>query len=304
MSEQLRGVYVILCTPFDDRGALDEDSLRREVRFCIAAGVHGLVGPANASEFWTLTDEERRRFAQIVIEEAGGRVPVVVGVTAGSAQAAVSLARDAEERGARAVMAMPPYARPVPAGVVFDYYRALAEAVTIPIFIQNHDAPLGTRMEPDFLVRIVEEIEHEWYVKEETLPPGRAISALLERAGARLRGVMGGIGSRYLIEEYRRGACGTMPACQVADVHVQVWEALESGDERAARDLHCQLLPLLNYEALHGVALYKAVLCRRGVFRTDYTRSAAGNPLDAQDRRELDRILADLEPLLRVSAVA
>ncbi len=303
MAQQMRGVYVILCTPFDERGAFDEESLRREIRFCLDAGVHGVVGPANASEFWTLTDEERRRFARIMVEEVAGRVPTVVGVTAGSAQAAVELARHAQEIGASAVMAMPPYARPVPATVIWEYYRALSEAVTIPIFIQNHDAPLGTRLEPEFLARLVDEIDHAWYVKEETLPPGRAISALLERAGPRLQGVMGGIGGRYLLDEYRRGACGTMPACQAADVHVQIWHALEQGDERTARNLHARLLPLLNYEALHGVAMYKEVLRRRGVIRSNYVRAAAGNPLDVLDLRELDALLADLAPLLRVASL-
>jgi 4-hydroxy-tetrahydrodipicolinate synthase len=303
MSQQMRGVYVILCTPFDERGEFDEESLRRQIRFCLEAGVHGVVGPANASEFWTLTDEERRRFAGIMVEEVAGRVPVVVGVTAGSAQAAVELARHAQQVGASAVMAMPPYARPVPPPAIRDYYRALTEAVTVPIFIQNHDAPLGTRMEPEFLARLVTELDHSWYVKEETLPPGRAISALLERARTRLGGVMGGIGSRYLLDEYRRGACGTMPACQAADVHVQVWNALEAGDERAARDLHARLLPLLNYEALHGVAMYKEVLHRRGVIRTNYARSLGGNPLDAFDLRELDVLLADLAPLLQAGSV-
>src|SRR5207248_1716512 len=114
MAGPLRGVYVILCSPFDARGALDEDDLRSEVEFCARAGAHGVVGPANASEFWTLSDAERLRFARVVVEAAAGRVATVIGVTAGSAPAAVALAREAEQAGATAVMAMPPYARPVP----------------------------------------------------------------------------------------------------------------------------------------------------------------------------------------------
>lgn len=60
-----RGIFVIIVTPFTKKGELDEDSLRREVRFNVQAGAHGLVGPANASEFSTLSDDERKRWIEI-----------------------------------------------------------------------------------------------------------------------------------------------------------------------------------------------------------------------------------------------
>ena len=79
---------------------------------------------------------------------------------------------------------------------------------------------------------------------------------------------MGGVAGRYLIDEYRRGACGTMPACEATDVHVQVWEALEAGDERRARDLFNRLLPLLNFEArMPGVYKAGAQAARRDRLR-------------------------------------
>src|SRR5438477_416358 len=77
---------------------------------------------------------------------------------------------------------------------------------------------------------------------------------------------------RYRREEYRRGAVGTMPACEVADAHVLVWNALERGDEDEARRLHTQLLPLLNYEAMYSFTVYKDVLLRRGVIASARTR--------------------------------
>lgn len=304
MADQMRGVFVILCTPFNDSGALDDESLRREVRFCLEAGAHGLVTPANASEFWTLTDEERKRITRIVVEEAGDRIPTVIGVTAGSATAAVMLAKDAEAAGATSVMAMPPYARPAPEPAIYDYFRALSTAVSVPVFIQNHDPPMGTRMSPEFVARLVNDLDQARYIKEETYPPGHAMSRELDLCGDRLLGVMGGIAGRYLLDEYRRGSCGTMPACEAADIHAQVWNALEDGDERSARDTMNRLLPLLNYEAMYGGAVYKEVLRRRGVISSNYLRSAAGNPLDASDHRELDAILDDLKPLFRVSPPA
>src|SRR5687768_18494399 len=103
-----RGVYTIPVTPFTETGELDEESLRREVRFCLECGAHGIVAPVNASEFYTLTDEERLRVVRIVAEENAGRVPFVAGCSAVSVQHAAMLAREARAAGASAVMAMPP----------------------------------------------------------------------------------------------------------------------------------------------------------------------------------------------------
>lgn len=299
----MRGVYVILVTPFDEYGALDEVSLRRQIRFCLDAGVHGVVGPAVASEYWTLSDDERREVTRIIVDEVAGAVPTVIGVSAGSASGSVALARYAEAIGASAVMATPPTGGiPAPESAIYAYYQALSDALTIPIFVQNIDAPFGTRLSPAFMARLIDDLEQVRYVKEETLPPGRAITALRAVAGPRLQGIMGGIAGRYLLDEYRRGAIGTMPACQVADVHVQVWEALEAGEADRARSLFTQLLPMLNFEGLYGIAVCKEVLRRRGVIQSAYLRTHAGNPLDDADHAELDAILADLSPLFRVAA--
>ncbi|HKG27305.1 MAG TPA: dihydrodipicolinate synthase family protein, partial [Thermomicrobiales bacterium] len=135
-----RGVFTIPCTPFTDDGALDLASLRSEVEFCVAAGAHGVVAPVNASEAWTLTDDERRSVAKTIVETVGGRIPVVVGVSSGSAVASVAFARHAAEIGADAVIALPPTGPAAPLSAIYEFYRALSEAIAIPIFIQNHDA--------------------------------------------------------------------------------------------------------------------------------------------------------------------
>ena len=295
-----RGVFTIPCTPFDNAGRLDLGSLRSEIAFCLEAGAHGIVAPVAASEARTLTDEERRTVAEVLVEAVGGRVPVVVGVSAGSAEASVAFARHAAAIGADAVIALPPSGPPASLDAVFAAFRTLSDAITIPIFVQNIDPPFGTRLPPAFVARLVREIEYVAWVKEETMPPGQAISAEIALAGNALHGVMGGIAGRYLLDEVRRGARGTMPACEVTDVHVLVWEALAAGDERRARDLFNRLLPLLNVEA-RTLGVCKAVLKRRGVIASDYMRQHAGNPLDDLDRVELDVILDDLRDLFRLA---
>ena len=299
MSQPWRGIFVIVVTPFTESLELDEASLRREVRFCIEAGATGLVGPANASEFPTLSDDERKRWMEIVIHEAGGQIPVVAATTSGHALPAVELSLFAQRIGANGVMAMPPsILSPGPEGC-YQYFKALSDALDIPVCLQNYAGPAGTPMSSELLARMCRELENVRYLKEETLPEPRAISRTLAAAGAACEGVFGGQGGIYMIDEWRRGAHGNMPACQSTEVHVAIWDKLTAGDEAGARKIFNQLLPLINFERMHGVATYKEVLKRRGIFNTTASR-APGKYLDDMDLKELDAILADVEGLFTV----
>jgi dihydrodipicolinate synthase/N-acetylneuraminate lyase len=299
MSSPWRGIFVILVTPFTESFELDEASLRKQVRFCIDAGAHGLVGPANASEFATLSDDERKRWLDIVVGETAGAIPVVAATTSGHALPAVELSRYAQQIGADGIMAMPPHVLHPDADGCYAYYKAIATAVNIPICIQNYLPPLGTPMTAALLARMCRELPGIDYIKEETLPEPRQISATIAAAKDVCKGIFGGQGGIYMLDEYRRGAIGNMPACQTTDVQVDIWERLEAGDEPGARSLFNQLLPLINYERLYGVAVYKEVLYRRGVFATRVSRQP-GAMLDAEDRLEVDAIMAGVEPLFRV----
>src|SRR5262245_12950918 len=113
MAEPWRGIYTILLTPFQEDRSLDEQSLRNEVDFVIAAGAHGIVTPVNTSEFFLLSDDERRRLAEVVIDQSRGRVPVVIGTAAPATATAVTLTSHARAAGAAGVIAMPPYVVPL-----------------------------------------------------------------------------------------------------------------------------------------------------------------------------------------------
>jgi 4-hydroxy-tetrahydrodipicolinate synthase len=295
-----RGLFAIPVTPFDEQGAIDEASLHRVMQFMVEAGAHGVVTPVNVSEFTTLTEEERQLVTRVAVQECGQHVPVVIGVCARTTAEAVRLSRYAEEAGADAVIAMPPYEpHPETEEGIVAFYAALAEAVSIPIYIQNHERPIGTPMSAELVARLLREIDDVQYVKEESVGSGQKLSATLKLAGDACKGIMGGKAGRYLLDEFRRGACGTMPACEIADCHAQLWNALDAGQERRARDIFNQMLPLLNYEAAFSVAVYKDIMWRRGIIATP-TRRLPGLVLDAADHVELDAILADLEPLFTI----
>lgn len=288
-----RGVFTIPSTPFTGRDRLDEDGLRSIIDFCVECGAHGIVTPVNASEFTFLTDVERFRVAEIAVEQTAGRIPVVIGAGGVSAMAAVGFARHAEEVGADAVIAVSPYVHKLGTEGLYAYYKAISDAVTLPIFVQNH--PVGSVLSPEFVARLCREIEHIEYVKEETPPSPINITRILELAGASCRGVMGGAGGRYLFEEYLRGSCGNMPGCHVTDAVVALWNALERGDQEEARRVFSAMTPLFMYE--HQMpGTYKFVLAKRGVIRC--ANSRRGLTPDAIGEAFLDRILEELDPVL------
>jgi 4-hydroxy-tetrahydrodipicolinate synthase len=299
MSKPWRGIFPIVVTPFTEGYELDEKSLRKLVHFCLRAGVHGLVGPANASEFSTLSDDERKRWIEIVVAETGGQVPVIGSTTSGHALPTVALSRYAQKVGANGIMSMPPHVQHPDAAGCYAYYQALSEALDVPIMVQNYIGPIGTPMSPDLLARMCRELPRVEYIKEETLPSSRMMSATIAAAGKFCKGVFGGQGGLYLVDEYRRGTAGNMPACEIPDVQVALWNKLEAGDMAGARTLFNRVLPLVNYERQYGVGLYKEILYRRGVMATRVCRTP-GRDLDDNDRAELDAILADIEPLYTI----
>lgn len=296
MTQTMRGIFPVLQTPLDANRELDEASFRREVAFAIEAGAHGLVYPVLASEFQFLSDRERRRMVATAVGEAAGQIPVVVGVAGPCAAVAVEHASHAAQVGADAVIALPPYIAQASQEEILAYYRAIAQAAERPVFVQ-HSHP---GMAPPFLVRLLREVEHIRYIKEETPPSAHNISAVLDAVGEECWGVFGGALGRWMISEMRRGACGFMPATETTDVYVQIWDAFQSGDEAEARRIFNRLLPLINLAGLLGMRPLLEVLVRRGVLRTTLMRTPGRPELDQDDRRELDAILEDVSPLFRV----
>lgn len=293
------GVFTIPPTPFTESGAIDEASLRRCIDFCILAGAHGIVMGVNASEAVALTDDERLLATEVTLHQVGRRVPVIIGVSGVSTASSKLFATHAREHGADAVMAMPPYVLHPGPDEIYRFYAELSESVEgVPVWIQDFPGPVGTPMSVDLMARIVTEIEGVAFVKEETAQAPQVISQLRDLAGARIRGMMGGMGGRYLLDEVGRGTCGTMPACYVTDVHVGVWSAIERGDVDEARRLHTSMLPLLNYEAMYTYAMYKEVLVRRGVIASATARIPGIVRLDADNHRELDMLLEMIAPNL------
>ena len=294
-----RGIFTIPVTPFRDDTELDLDSLRSQLDFCVEAGAHGIVHPVMASEFFVLTDEERLAMMPIVVKQVekaangGNRPPVVIGVAATSTQGARRLAAAAKDAGADAVIAMPPYQTKYAQDDVVRYFEAIAKAAQIPVFVQNAGV---AAMNVQTILKLIREIEHVCYVKEEVAPAHHNIARLAEAKEPKLRGIFGGGGAVNLIDELRRGGSGNMPAAQYTDVISRIFNLWEAGKEAEARELHMRMMPAMNRERLAGGASAKMVLVKRGIIKSARTRGAGG-AIDDYDRAELEALWPHLSEL-------
>jgi 4-hydroxy-tetrahydrodipicolinate synthase len=299
----IRGVWPVLCTPFHGDGTIDPAGLARVTRFAVDAGAAGLVFPGFASEVDDLTGEERRNLLQVVVRESGG-TPIVAGASAASVTEVAARIGEARELGVNVAMIQAPKSVGSDAAGVAAFYNAVAAACPgVEIILQNAPAPRGSDLSPAAVLHVASACPAIRTVKEETIPSGGPISAILKGKPAHLAGVMGGGGARFVIDEFLRGACGAMPAVELTDVHVAMWRALEAGRETEARTLYERTLPLLMIQSHARMRFTKRVLMRRGVLANDVTRAKIP-AFDARDLAEIDALLDRVTDLFKLAPLA
>lgn len=299
----LRGVFPVLSTPFYEDGSCDDRGLQQLVRYSSKAGAHGVVYPAIASEFATLSVEERRHLVNVVLEEAKNcDLPAIIGISADSPELSAEFARQAAAGKATALMLMAPRSAGHEAAQIAEFFAASVDgAGELPIIMQNAPPPLGSSLPVATVRAVLEHVPAIRYVKEENVPCGQRISALLGSASSHLLGVMGGAGGRFVLDEYARGACGSMPACELVEAHVAIWNAVQADENQSARALFNRILPLLNMGGVFRQSVVKYVLKHRGLIVSNRFRDT-NPPLDDFDMLELNAIIADITELMTVSA--
>lgn len=300
----LAGVLPILPTIFTEAGAIDESGMRRVLDYVVESGAAGVVFPGLASEYDTLSKDERLHMTAQVGRWVDGRIPFVVGASAAAQEDAAAYAVAGARAGASAAMILTPHAMAHDLASMAAFFREVHAGAGIDIMLQNAPAPMGIGLALDKVAQLAREVDGIRYVKEEAMPSGQRITELAGLAGGALDAVFGGAGARYVIDELARGARGTMPACEISELHVRMIEHFQAGDHEAARELFERTLPLLNMQAIFRWRLTKAVLKRRGLIDSDHVR-AAGPRLDRYDLAELDALLArlgDLLPFVRGAA--
>jgi 4-hydroxy-tetrahydrodipicolinate synthase len=298
MSQHLAGAFPVLPTLFRPDGSIDERDFAAVIGFVLDCGVDGVVYPGVASEVDTLTLEERRRQVDLLATTIAGRVPMIIGASDPDPQASAAHIAQAASVGAAAAMVMAPLHLGNDLDAQIAYFRAVSSEAQLPIMLQNQPRPIGAGLTPEEVGAIVLAVPAIAYVKEETPPCGQHLTRIATATKGALRGIFGGAGGRYITDELARGAAGTMPAAELADIHAALVHAWQGGDIAEARALYTASLPLLNFQAIFRMHMTKAVLHQRGVIANTHVRGK-GPQFDDGDRRELTALLEAFASYLR-----
>ena len=244
MRRDFTGVGTALVTPFTRNGDLDEAAVRRLARRQIDAGVHFLIPCGTTGETPTLTEAERLRTVEIVVEEAAGKVPVLAGAGGYDTREVTHAAAEMARRGANGFLSVTPYYNKPTQEGLYQHYRAFAESTPLPIIVYNVPGRTGVNVEPSTLARLAT-IPNIVGVKEasgnvtQMCEICRALPAdfLVLSGDDALTLPLMAVGGHGII---------SVASNEIPSEMVEMVQHAERNDFAAARAVHARILPLMS----------------------------------------------------------
>ena len=284
------GCGTALVTPFTRDGAVDEAGVRRLARRQIDAGMHFLVPCGTTGESPTMSEEERLRVVAVVVEEAGGRVPVLAGAGGYDTREVIQTAQKMKRLGAAGILSVTPYYNKPTQEGLFQHYSAIAGEVGLPIIVYNVPGRTGCNVEVATLTRL-SQVPNIAGVKEasgnvsQMCEICRAVPddfVVLSGDDALTLPLMA-IGGHGIISVIGNQAPREMS---------RMVELAESGDFAGARAIHRQLMPLMSANFVESNPIpVKAAMAAMGLLEETY-RLPMVPPSEASRRRILEALAA------------
>ena len=259
-----RGTYTVLITPFTADGkSVDVPALKTLVNWQIEQGIHGLIPLGSTGEFLSMTREERQLVTETCVKTAAGRVPVLIGTGAEWTDECVALSKEAQELGADGVMIIPPYYSCPTEDELFEHYRRVGEAISVPIMVYNNPATTNVDLTPGIVARL-SRIDNCRYIKESTLEVTR-VRDIIELCGDRMTVFAGILG----YESFWLGAQGWVAVCSnlIPGMSARLFELVaDEKDVDQALALYKKMLPIVKWVGGHRyVAASKDALAMMGL---------------------------------------
>jgi dihydrodipicolinate synthase/N-acetylneuraminate lyase len=270
---QLHGITPVMATPFLENEEIDENSLRREIEFAITRGAAAISGPGYGSEFYKMSDGERYRFADILVDQVKKRVPVIVATSSDSTYRTVEFSKFAERISADCLMVTPPRTSKLPSSEILEYYSRLCDAVSLPVMLQDADFT-GAGLPADVFVTLAQRHQNFLFTKLEIVMPGQKCAEILERTEGRVQ-VIYGLGGIAMLDGLYRGASAFMPGTALLEVYVRTYVLYRAGRVKEAQALFSRLIPYLAFALQHlelAVSMEKRAMARRGITPSERMR--------------------------------
>ncbi|HVB33487.1 MAG TPA: 4-hydroxy-tetrahydrodipicolinate synthase [Patescibacteria group bacterium] len=288
MTREIAGCGTALVTPFRRDESLDREALSRLVRFQLQGGVDFLVPCGTTGETPALERDEHVAVVRQVVEEAGGRVPVVAGAGGNNTRHVIELARQMKEVGVDAILSVTPYYnRPTQEGL-YQHFRAVAEAVDIPMILYNVPSRTGSNLEPATVVRLAA-LANIVGIKEASGNLEQQME-LLRTVPEGFRVLSGDDSGTFTLMAL--GAVGIISVASnaVPDRISRLARLMREGQYEQARKLHFELLPLLraNFYETNPVPV-KTALAMMGLI--EETCRLPMVPLRPENRARLEQVL-------------
>ncbi len=290
--KKFRGTGTALVTPFKKDGTIDETALRKLVDYQIAGGVEAIIPIGTTGESPSISSDEHRRILEIVIERSRGRIKVFAGSGSNYTKRAIELTHLAKDLGAdAAILVAPYYNKPTQEGY-FQHYRAVAEAVDIPLIVYNVPGRTGGNIAASTTLRMAEEIPSIMAVKEAS----GNIAQIMEIARNRPKhfSLLSGDDAITLpILSVGGDGCISVVANQLPKDFSDMVRAGLSGNWKKALQLHNKLLPLMNANFIETNPIpVKASLAMMGMIDEVYRLPLV--PMGSKNRKVLKTILHNL----------
>lgn len=204
MAENFRGSYTVAVTPFTEGDQrVDVGALRGYLDWQLEVGVPGIIVLGTTGEFLTITEDERALIVDTTVKHINGRIPVLVGAMNAYTPIAVRNSTSAEELGADGLMILPPYYYTPTDDEIFGYYKAISEAVSIPIMLYNNPVTSNVDMSAKLVAQLTKAFENVRYIKESSQDLAR-VTDIIEATD----GVMNVYAGERVVDSYLLGAIG------------------------------------------------------------------------------------------------
>lgn len=289
------GVITPLLTPFtEDGGTIDEGALRNLVDSQIEDGASGLIPCGTTGEFSALSNAERRRVTEVVVDQAAGRVPVMAQPGSTSTEDVIRLSEHAQEVGAAGLLLPPPYYGSLTDEEIFGFYAEIAGSTDIPICLYNIPAATGIGMSVDLIIQIAREVDNVKYVKDSSGDLTQQATFLLDHPDD----IVYLCGEELLVAPgLLLGLRGAVLGCAniIGRGMVQLLAAGAAGDAQEVSRINRELTPLMRFIVSNPYsATVKEALRMKGMPVGPVRRPL--RPLNSAQRSALELQMKSIDP--------